>query len=113
MEVIFVHRDIRKIIEKKVDDIIMKYGLESEPEESYSNLVDELYPKDISQNYNESYAALMKITKDFGDFPTIAEWNKYAKEHGYLNHISLQFITKLNWHKLRRKVKKEITNIKP
>lgn len=111
-EVNCVHRNIKEIIEKKVDDLIIKYELESEPEESYSNLVHELYPKDISESYDASYKALIQITIDFAKFPTIAEWNKYAQEHGYLNHISLQFITKLNWNKLRRKVKREITKQK-
>lgn len=112
MEVVHTCKNIKKFIEKKVDDIIVRYGLESEPEESYSKLVNELYTKDISENYNASYSALIKITEDFGEFPTIPEWNKYAQEHGYLNHISLQFITKLNWSKIRRKVKKEISYYK-
>lgn len=105
-----MHRNIKEIIEKKVDNLIIRYGLESEPEESYSKLVHELYPKHISDNYDASYKALIQITIDFGKFPTIAEWNKYAQEYGYLNHISLQFITKLNWNKLRRKVKREISH---
>ena len=53
------------------------------------------------ENYKKSYKALEEFTKQKKDFLTIEEWNHFAKEHHYLNHISIQYISGLDWHRLR------------
>ena len=44
-----------------------------------------------------------KITRDFVEFPTIEEWNHYAKENDLLNSESLKYISDRSWHDLRNK----------
>lgn len=96
------------------EDIIGKYELDKlftkdkEIDEGLEEFIEKLYSKQMSESYRESYQALRQITKDFAEFPTIPAWNKYAQEHGLLNHISLQFIINLNWENLQRKVENEL-----
>lgn len=61
--------------------------------------------------YLDSMFGLRKISKIFGEFPTIDEWNKYAKENYLLNSESIKYISGLDWNKLRNQIKKEM-NIK-
>ena len=55
------------------------------------------------KKYVESINAIEKITQDFGEFPSIPEWNKYAKEKDLLNSESIKYISGLNWHDLRNR----------
>lgn len=58
--------------------------------------------------YIDSVKSLKKITGDFINFPTINEWNHYAKENDFLNSESLKYISGNNWHDLRNKILSEI-----
>lgn len=58
--------------------------------------------------YDKSYSELKDITKELKKFPTVKEWNKYAKENNFLCHLSLEYISKLDWNYLQIKVEREI-----
>ena len=57
------------------------------------------------KGYIRTIKALKRITKDFSKFPTVDEWNKYAKEHILLSSESIKYITGINWHDIRNKIK--------
>ena len=58
--------------------------------------------------YELSYRILKKITKEFNEFPSVAGWNKYAQKNNYLSSTAIQYISMLDWNKLRDKIKAEI-----
>ena len=58
--------------------------------------------------YEKSYEALKNMTQQLERFPTVREWNNYARENNYLCHISLEYISKLDWNYLQIKVEREI-----
>lgn len=68
------------------------------------------YPKNslILECYKKSYAELKKITEVFKKFPSVVEWNYYAKENDLLSHVSIEYISKLNWKYLKMKVEREL-----
>lgn len=110
--------DVLNRIEKlreKLHSNIDKYGLDSKQVRKTSDELDKLineyydarkYPEDsnIYQSYLESMKHLKKITNDFANFPTTKEWNKYAKEMDLLSVTSLEYISRLNWHQIRKKI---------
>ena len=57
--------------------------------------------------YLESINCLRKIARDFVRFPTIKEWNYYAKENNLLNSESLKYISGNSWHDLRNRILSE------
>lgn len=113
--------DITSKIEKlreKLHSNIDKYGLDSRQVRKTSDELDKLineyystkkYPEDsdMYQAYLESINELKKITSDFNKYPTTKEWGKYAKEKGLLNVVALEYISGLNWNKLRDKIGKK------
>ena len=112
-------------LRKKLNESIEQNGLNSEKTKKISRKFDELinsyYEKEVQyshesimyKKYVESINELSKITKDFAEFPSIPEWNKYAKEKGLLNSESIKYISGLNWHDLRnRTVSKKLKNLK-
>ena len=118
-------RDIYRSIgslRKKLHKSIEKTGLNSSETRELSNQIDELINKyeqsikilEYPQNskmityYKEAYAELKKITKDFNKFPSVTEWNNYAKTKNLLSHASLEYISTLNWNNLRIKVLREL-----
>lgn len=116
-----VYRKINSL-RKKLDKSIEKTGLNSNETREISKEIDKLineYEKsvkivDFPQNseiflwYKQSYFELKKITKKNDKFPSIVEWNRYAKNNDLLNHASLEYISKLNWNYLRVKILREI-----
>jgi len=104
----------------KLESSIDKYGLNSEKTRKISNKFEELinlYYKNEGQNhediimdinYKESIKKLKNITKEFSKFPTIDEWNKYAKEHDLLCSESIKYMSGINWHDLRSRIKSGI-----
>lgn len=114
----------RKIssLRKKLDKSIEKYGLNSDETAQISNEMDKLikeyysniktveYPElsDMIVYYKKSYNMLKHVTLQLKKFPTISEWNTFAKENNALSHISLEYISKLNWNYLEVKVKREL-----
>ena len=92
--------EVRKISDK-IDKLINEY------EESIKTVE---YPKENAffECYKKSYLELRKITEDFKKFPNVEEWNKYAKENNLLSHVSMEYISKLNWKYLKIKVEREL-----
>ena len=98
--------DFEKLREK-LNESIEVYGLRSEKtkkiSERYNELVNNYYKKEqqyhegnfMHEKYLESIQALKKITRDFVTFPTIKEWNHYAKENDLLNSESLKRCRKI------------------
>lgn len=88
-------------ISNKMDKLIKEY---------YDSIKEEEYPEfsDMYLYYEKSYKALKDITEQLKKFPRVAEWNKFAKENNYLSHISLEYISKLDWNYLEIKVKREL-----
>lgn len=113
-------RDRFENLRNKLHISIEKYGLNSEETKKISNKFDELvnsyYRNEIQYSedsimyikYIESMKILRKITKVFSKYPTIDKWNKYAKEKHLLCSESLKYITGINWHDLRSRIKSEI-----
>ena len=103
-------------LRKKLNESVVKNGLNSEKtkkiSEKFNKLVNSLYESEkrydktniLYIKYEESIFHLTKITKEFAKFPSIEEWNKYAKEKYLLNLESLKYISGLNWHHLRSKI---------
>ena len=102
-------------LRKKLNDSIEKYGLNSEKTNRISlrfdKLINSYYKKEVQyshqsimyKKYVESINSIEKITQDFAKFPSIPEWNKFAKEKDLLNSESIKYISGLNWHDLRNR----------
>lgn len=86
-------------ISKKFDELVNTY-YENERQYSQNNII---YTKCV-----ESVELLRNITRNFSKYPTIEEWNKYAKEKNLLCSESIKYITGINWHELRSRIKSEI-----
>lgn len=109
-------------LKKKLDKSIQKNGLNSNETREISKKMDKLiseyydstkiveYPKNSSMIvfYNKSYEALKNITLQLERFPKIEEWNSFAKENYFLSHVSLEYISKLNWNYLKIKIEREL-----
>lgn len=108
-----------KRIRNKLDAIVEKYGLNSKETKKVSKRFDEVlneyykkevqYPKDsfIYLKYEESIKCLKEITRKKEKFPTIQEWNKYAKKNKLLSSESIKYISGVNWHRLRSRTNLE------
>lgn len=117
-----------KRLQKKLDQEVKINGINSKKARRYSIQIDFLinkyynveYPleKKYEQNselyryYKTSFNKLKQLTRDFSKFPTTEEWNHFAKEHHYLNHVSMQYISGLDWHRLRDVILSEILSKK-
>lgn len=110
--------DFEKLREK-LHEVIEEYGLNSEEaiyvSNEYNNLVNEYYRKEkqyhegnhMQTQYIESIQYLKSIAKDYISFPTINEWNEYAKENNLLNSESLKYISGNAWHDLKNRILSE------
>nr|DAF27041.1 MAG TPA: hypothetical protein [Caudoviricetes sp.] len=120
-----MEKDIyRKIssLRRKLHKSIDRTGLNSDETRKISNEMDKLikeyydgiketeYPEfsDMYLYYKKSYKALKNVTEQLERFPTVQEWNKFAKENNYLSHVSIEFVSKLKWNYLRVKVLREL-----
>lgn len=90
-----------RLLSNKIDKLINEY---------YENIKEIEYPEfsETYINYKKSYEALKSVTQQLQRFPSVFEWNKYAKENNCLSHISLEYISKLNWNYLQIRVEREI-----
>lgn len=59
----------------------------------------------MGKMYDISYRHLQLLTNMLNEFPSVEEWNQYAKENLCLNSQSMQYIAGMNWHKLRDKIR--------
>lgn len=106
-------------LRNKLHESIDKYGINAEKTRKISVEIDKMLNERgynesnlIYNKYLESMFELRKISKIFGKFPTIDEWNKYAKENMLLNSESIKYISGLNWHKLKDRIKKDLNKKK-
>lgn len=116
--------NLKKIkgVRKKLHKAISTYGINSEETRKFSDEIDKKineyyksieqvkYPKNsiITILKNNSYQALKEEVIKNKKFPTVKQWNKLAKEKGYLSHIALEYIMKTNWNNLRVKTLREL-----
>lgn len=106
-------------LRKKLHESMEKNGLNSEKTKKISERFDKMvnnyyknekqYSEDsiIHIKYIESIKRLKRITKDFVKFPSVQEWNHYAKEKDLLCSESLKYISGNNWHDLRNRILSE------
>ena len=57
--------------------------------------------------YKESLDNLKEMTDKKVKFPTVKEWNEFAKEKVLLSSESIKYISGVNWHVLRNRIKLE------
>lgn len=107
-------------LRKKLHESIKINGLGSEQtmkiSNRYNDLVNSYYQNERQYHqgelmhikYLKSLKCLKMITKDFIKFPTIKEWNHYAKENDLLNSESLKYISGNTWHELRNRILSEL-----
>lgn len=108
----------RKILNKTIS----KTGIYSDETKNISNQIDRLivqyyqqtkaitFPTESSTNqfFEKSYQALKIVTINNNKFPTVTEWNEFAKKNNCLCHKSLEYITRLDWNYLEIKVQREL-----
>lgn len=113
---------LRKIekLRKKLHDVIEKEGINSEEVAKISKELDEVINEfnkkqqvfsndnDMKSAYDKSIIKLKQITIDFGSFPSVQEWDHFAKDNNLLSSESIKYISRLNWHELREKILYEI-----
>lgn len=113
---------LRKIekLRKKLNYVIEKKGINSEEATKISKELDELINEfnkrqqvfsnnnDMKIAYEKSIAKLKQIATDFGSFPSVREWDYFAKDNNLLSSESIKYISRLNWHELREKISYEI-----
>lgn len=109
-------------MQKKLDESVQKNGLSHKRTVQLSREIDDLineyynsieirvYPAKsvIPYYYKVSYNRLQYLTYEKNRFPTVAEWNAYAKENRLLSSESMKYISKLNWDYLEIKVNREL-----
>ncbi len=116
--------NLKKIkgIRKRLDKVVIKYGLHSietrkvsdeidiKINEYYKSIEQVKYPRNSNMNkYKEkSYKKIKEIVLNTKKFPTVKQWDKIAKEEGFLSHISLEYMMKTNWNNLRVKTLREL-----
>ncbi len=113
--------EIRKT-QKKLNDSIIKNGLNSNKTRGISLKVDELineYYESIKTRqysttsiigncYEVSYRELKFMTLDNNKFPSVQEWNEYAKQNCLLSAAAIQYVNMLDWNYVRAKVIREL-----
>lgn len=69
------------------------------------------FPANCNMNkyYELSYSELIKLTVKNNKFPSLEEWNEYAKQNNLLSSESIKYISMLEWKYLRLKVNKQIS----
>ena len=78
---------------------------------NFDKILNEYYKKEVQYpensliylKYDESINYLKEIARKEERFPTIQEWNKYAKKHELLSSESIKYISGVNWHELRNR----------
>ena len=57
--------------------------------------------------YHNSKKALIRLLIE-GAFPSPKEWDKIAYQEGYYSHLTLEYISNLNWRSFQSFLKKEL-----
>lgn len=109
-------------LKNKLNKTIQRTGLNSKETREISDKIDSLINeyynsiKEIEYSefsnmyyyYKKSYEALKNVTQQLERFPTVQEWNKFAKENNHLSSISLEYIAKTNWKYLEIRIEREL-----
>ncbi len=111
-----------KKLRKKLNVSIKKNGLKAEEtkqisheinttiNEYYTSIKITRYPENskMKKFYEQSYIALKQLTSEQKKFPTTQEWNAHAKQRGYAMHITLEYMSQLEWNYLQIRVEREL-----
>ena len=76
--------------------------------EQYEHEIEYPYGSDIKEAYYRSIQILKDTTKDTGHFPAFKEWNTYAYKNNLLCHLSIEYISKMNWCLLEKYIRLQI-----
>lgn len=107
-------------LREKLHESIKKKGINAKETMKISEKFDELvnsyylhqkqYNEDniMYKAFDRSIRELRKITREFGEFPSVNGWNQYAKDKGLLSSESLKYISGTNWNILRNRILSEI-----
>ncbi len=89
-------------LSNKIDKLVNDYYLVS--------MYGRKFPanSNMKKYYELSYKELVKLTMQNNKFPSLEEWNKYAKENNLLSSESIKCISMLEWKYLKLKVNKQI-----
>ena len=91
-------------LREKMHLYIQKYGINSKEVMKVSQELDYLILKEFkTQICQETMQALIEYS-EINDFPSTKEWDKYAKQNGYLSHISLKYKLGLKWNEIKNLV---------
>lgn len=116
-----VYKKIRSL-RKKLHKQLNKTGINSEETKKISIQIDELinnyynslekikYPdnSEIYEYYKIAIKKLKEVTEQLENFPTIEEWNSFAKKNNFISSVSIEYISGLNWNYLRVKILREL-----
>lgn len=93
--------DETREVSLEIDELVNRY---------YQTLERRKFPNSsvIPQLYENSYEALKSVTLQLEHFPAVEEWNNFAQKHRYLCNVSLEYISRIDWHKLEIKIMKEL-----
>jgi len=98
-------KEVRKLSDK-IDFLINTYYNNNRNREKGRYFIKDNI---MEKEYNRTYEHLKSLTIDLNEFPTISTWEEYAKKNSCLSSQAIQYISGLNWHKLRDKVKSDIS----
>lgn len=105
-------------IRQELYDAIDTYGLQSKQSIKISKKIDrktndilnnktEIEDMVMKNAYDISYLNLKLYKMKYRKFPTVKQWNRYAKKHKYLNNESMKYVSGLNWKQLKNKIDEE------
>lgn len=109
-----------EILKKKLDEAVIKYGLNSNEVKNISKKIETIMNKEMKNKepiptgnkmrdaYNMSIYYMKIITIEQEKFPSTEEWDEYASKIYALNSKTIRYITGLNWHKLRCKIEQAV-----
>ena len=91
-------------LRNKMHLYIQKYGINSKEVLEISKEIDVLITKEFkTQICGETMRTLIEYSA-INDFPSTKEWDEYAKQNGYLSHISLKYKLGLKWNEIKNLV---------
>lgn len=107
--------ELREILYKAIDSFGIGSKEAHELSEEISREIvreqeEELRDKqyNIKKVYITSYKALKDKVRTTKKFPTEKMWNRHAYKYNYLNNVSMQYISGMEWLRLKKKIANEI-----
>lgn len=85
-------------VSKEIDVLINEYYASIKIRDYRNNTMPE--------HYKRSYEELERYTRKLNRFPTVEEWNKYAKANYLLSVESIKYISMLDWNYIEAQIKK-------